>query len=44
MKNIRVGIFGVGRGLDLAKCFMLLNAEILAICWYFSPPLGFVAR
>lgn len=32
MKKIRVGIFGVGRGLDLAKCFMLLNAEIVAIC------------
>ena len=32
MKKIRVGVFGVGRGMDLAKNFMLLNAEIVAIC------------
>ena len=32
MKNIRVGVFGVGRGMALAKNFMLLDAEIVAIC------------
>lgn len=29
---MRIGIFGVGRGMDLAKCFMLLDEEIVAIC------------
>ena len=32
MKKIKVGIFGVGRGMDLAKNFMLLGADIAAIC------------
>lgn len=32
MEKIRVGVFGAGRGMDLAKCFMLLDAEIVAIC------------
>ena len=32
MKNIRVGVFGAGRGMGLAKDFMLLGAEIVAIC------------
>ena len=32
MEKIRVGVFGVGRGMDLAKNFMLLNADIVAIC------------
>ena len=32
MKRIRVGVFGVGRGYQLAKNFMLLDAEIVAIC------------
>ena len=32
MKKMRVGVFGVGRGMVLAKNFMLLNAEIVAIC------------
>ena len=30
MKKMRVGVFGVGRGMSLAKNFMLLNAEIVA--------------
>ena len=34
MKKIRVGVFGAGRGLDLAKQFMLQNAEIVALCDY----------
>lgn len=32
MKKIRVGIFGVGRGMTLARAFMLLDAEIVAVC------------
>lgn len=32
MKKIRVGVFGAGRGMYLAECFMLLNAEIVALC------------
>lgn len=32
MKNIRVGVFGVGRGMALANAFMLLDTEIVAIC------------
>lgn len=32
MEKIRVGVFGAGRGGDLAEAFMLLDAEIVAIC------------
>ena len=32
MKKMRVGVFGVGRGRYLAEAFMLLDAEIVAIC------------
>jgi len=33
MKNLKIGVFGAGvRGLDLAKNFLLLNCEIVAIC------------
>ena len=32
MKKMRVGVFGVGRGMYLAEAFMLLDAEIVAIC------------
>ena len=32
MEKIRVGVFGVGRGMDLAQAFMLQDAEIVAIC------------
>jgi predicted dehydrogenase len=32
MEKLRVGIFGVGRGMALAECFMLQNADIVAIC------------
>lgn len=32
MKKIKIGIFGVGRGMDIAKNFMLLNCDIVAIC------------
>ena len=32
MKNLKIGIFGVGRGMDIAKNFMLLGCNIVAIC------------
>jgi predicted dehydrogenase len=32
MEKIRIGVFGAGRGAYVAKNFMLLNAEIVAIC------------
>ena len=32
MKKIKVGIFGAGRGMDLAKNLMLAGAEIVALC------------
>lgn len=32
MEKIRVGVFGVGRGTDLAREFMFLDVEIVAIC------------
>ena len=31
MKKIKIGIFGVGRGMDLAKDFLLLGADVVAI-------------
>jgi len=32
MKKLRVGVFGAGRGMSLAESFMLLDAEIVAVC------------
>lgn len=32
MKKLKVGVFGVGRGMDIAKNFMLLGCDIVAIC------------
>lgn len=32
MGKLKVGVFGVGRGIDLAKNFKLLNCEIVAMC------------
>ena len=32
MERIRIGVFGAGRGAYVAKNFMMLNAEIVAIC------------
>lgn len=32
MKRIKIGVFGVGRGTSLARDFMLLNCDIVAIC------------
>ena len=31
-QKIRIGVFGVGRGAYLARCFMLSDAEIVALC------------
>ena len=32
MEKIRIGVFGVGRGMDVARNFMLLGCDIVAIC------------
>ena len=32
MSKIRIGVFGAGRGMDIARNFMLLGCEIVAIC------------
>lgn len=32
MEKIKIGVFGVGRGMDLVNNFMLLNCDIVAIC------------
>jgi len=32
MKKYRIGVFGTGRGADIARNFMLLNCEIVALC------------
>ena len=32
MDKIRIGVFVAGRGMDIAQNFMLLNAEIVALC------------
>ena len=32
MEKIKLGVFGVGRGMDIVKNFMLLGCEVVAIC------------
>ena len=32
MSKLKVGIFGVGRGMDLAKDFMLNGCDVVALC------------
>ena len=32
MKRIRLGVFGVGRGIHIAESFMLLDCDIVALC------------
>lgn len=32
MKKIKIGVFGAGRGIDVARNFMLLGCEIVALC------------
>ena len=32
MEKIRIGVFGAGRGIDLAENFLNLGCEIVALC------------
>ena len=32
MKKIKIGVFGAGRGIEIAKNFMLLGCDIVALC------------
>ena len=32
MEKLRIGVFGTGRGMDIARNFMLLDCELVAIC------------
>ena len=32
MSKIKIGVFGAGRGVDIAKSFMLLGCDIVALC------------
>ena len=32
MERIKIGVFGVGRGMDVAKNFMLQNCDVVALC------------
>ena len=32
MEKLRIGVFGAGRGVDIARNFMLQNCEIVALC------------
>ena len=32
MEKIKIGVFGAGRGMDIARNFMLLGCEIVALC------------
>lgn len=32
MKKMKIGVFGAGRGMDLATNFMLLGCDIVALC------------
>ena len=32
MSKLRIGVFGAGRGMDLAKNFMLLGCDVVALC------------
>ena len=32
MKNLKVGVFGAGRGVDIAKNFMMAGCDIVALC------------
>jgi predicted dehydrogenase len=32
MRKLKIGVFGVGRGMGIAQNFMLLNCDIVAIC------------
>ena len=32
MKKIKIGVFGAGRGIDIAINFMMLDCDIVAVC------------
>ena len=32
MAKLKIGVFGAGRGIDIAKNFLLLGCEIVALC------------
>ena len=32
MDKIKIGVFGVGRGMDIVRNFMLLDCDVVAIC------------
>ena len=32
MKKIKIGVFGAGRGIDIAENFMYQDCEIVALC------------
>lgn len=32
MEKLKIGVFGVGRGMDIAENFKLLNCDIVAVC------------
>ena len=32
MGNLKIGVFGTGRGMDIARNFMLLGCDVVAIC------------
>ncbi len=40
MKRIKIGILGTGRGIDLAKNFLLLGCDIVALCDFHSDRLS----
>ena len=44
MKPIKIGILGAGRGIDIAKNFMMLNCEIVALCDFRPDRLKFGAE
>ena len=44
MKKFKIGIFGVGRGMYLARDFMLLNCDIVAICDFHEERLQAAAK
>jgi predicted dehydrogenase len=32
MSKIKIGVFGVGRGMDIAENFLMLDCDIVAVC------------
>jgi predicted dehydrogenase len=38
MKKLKIGVFGAGRGVSIAKNFMMLDCEIVAVCDFRERP------